>query len=112
MDDRLDGLLSAAAPAPPALAGLPAQARAVAAAAVRDAAARGTARALACVAVIAGAGAVLCLLMPRERPIGRKTGACRRRSRPAASSVVRQTMGRPGVTGPARYLKSLCDVRT
>lgn len=31
--------------------------------------------ALACVAVIAGAGAVLCLLMPRERPIGRKAGS-------------------------------------
>jgi len=75
LDDRLDGLLSGSAPAHAALAGLPAQARVVAAAAVRDAAARGTAWALACVAVVAGAGAVLCLLMPRERPIGRKAGS-------------------------------------
>lgn len=73
--DRLDGLLSGSAPAHAALAGLPAQARAVAAAAVRDAAARGTAWALACVAVIAGAGAVLCLLMPHERPVRRKAGS-------------------------------------
>jgi MFS family permease len=70
--DQLDGLLSGSARAHAVLAGWPAQARAVAAAAVRDAAAHGTAQALAGVAVIAGAGAVLCLLMPRERPAGRK----------------------------------------
>jgi hypothetical protein len=49
----------------------------VAATAVRDAAAHGTAWALAGVAVMAGAGAALCLLMPRERPAERNAGNVR-----------------------------------
>jgi len=73
--DQLDGLLSGSVRAHAALSGLPERAQALAGAAVRDAAARGTAWALAGVAVIAGAGAVLCLLMPRERTAGHKAGS-------------------------------------
>ena len=72
--DQLDGLLSGSAPARAVLSGLPAPLRAAAVAAVRDAAARGSAWALAGVAVVAGAGAALCLLMPRERAAVRKAG--------------------------------------
>jgi len=73
--DQLDGLLSGSVRAHAALSGLPERAQALAGAAVRYAAARGTAWALAGVAVIAGAGAVLCLLMPRERTAGHKAGS-------------------------------------
>ncbi|HEY6277757.1 MAG TPA: MFS transporter [Streptosporangiaceae bacterium] len=65
--DQLDGLLSGSAHAGAVLARLRAQARMVAATAVRDAAGRGTGWALAGVAVVAGLGAALCLLVPRDR---------------------------------------------
>jgi hypothetical protein len=64
--DQLDGLLSGSAHACAVLSAAPVHARAAALPAVRGAAARGTAQALAGVAVVAGLGAALCLLMPRQ----------------------------------------------
>jgi hypothetical protein len=63
---ELDGLLSGSAHAHAVLSGLPGPVQAAAVAAVRDAAAYGTAWALTGVSVVAGLGAALCLLMPRS----------------------------------------------